>query len=172
MAITPYDQEIQRRNASIHIQVKLLNVPTNIAAPYTKVSLTGEIARIFRGPSTLHIGDLIHFRLNVMSDNADFKDFPLGGSFVSYIDLCQMQFIELYSNGEPPICNPISNSYMLIEKPTDDPVIAQLNEQSWQEILEFERKQDQRRFKEGIIMILICLPIAAIVVFLIIYIVG
>jgi hypothetical protein len=120
--LAPQDYEKARHQALFHLQVELQSLPSNVKMPCEDLRVKGQVVRIFRGHYHFQIRDTVKFALAVLGD----RDAPplSGILWLRDSNLRQMQYIEVFLNGKPPIYDVALYQYELIEAPTDEPVIS------------------------------------------------
>ena len=110
-----YDPAAARREAPIHVQVKLTDLPATDPDGFARVG--GEVVRVFRGETALRHGASIEFRLWMCRRGRE----PTGPAYAYYEDLVAKGYMEAYLEGSPPDCRLVAYEFCLLSEPSDDP---------------------------------------------------
>ena len=110
-----------RLTARFHVQVELTRVPQDFQTP-AAILVEGRVVQIFRGDSSLSVGDKLIFDIHVFRKG---DKLPCGPSFMLYDKFIATRYVEVFLNGIPPRCNvPLDNCIML-SRPTPTPQLPE-----------------------------------------------
>jgi hypothetical protein len=105
-----------RLRSRFHVQVELTRVPGDVRTPAT-ISVDGCIVRIFRGDSSLSIGDRLTFRVSICRSG---DRIPPGNTYQLYDEFLRAQYVEAFLNGTPPHYG-LAVECMILSAPTQKP---------------------------------------------------
>jgi hypothetical protein len=111
-----YDVAEARREAPIHVQIELTDLPTPIPE-LREIKLTGFVVTVFRGSSLLQIGSVVSFPIWICPRGKE----PTGPAFVYRDVLMRLGYVEAYLSGEPPDCRLVGYECRLISTPSLHP---------------------------------------------------
>jgi hypothetical protein len=121
MAIAPWGRAKARREAPLHLQLELTNVPAH--CPESVVPIRGRVVTVFRGQALAALGSVIEFPVWVCSRDK----VPTGPAFIEFASLMGATHIELYLYGTPPECKLAAYEYELLGAPSATPVLSATN---------------------------------------------
>jgi len=87
-----------RVGARFHVQVELSGLPSDLQTP-AAIPVQGCVVRIFRGDSSLSIGDTLAFHVNVCRRD---DRIPCGPAYMLYDEFLRARYLEIFLNGTPP----------------------------------------------------------------------
>ena len=119
MAIALEGRVKARREAQLHVQLELINLPAG--CPESVVSIQGRITTVFRGQALARPGSVVEFPLWVCSSDNE----PTGPAFVYYDRLMAATHMEAYLYGSPPKCKLAAYEFALIGGPSTTPVLSE-----------------------------------------------
>jgi hypothetical protein len=112
---------IARRDAPLHVQIRLTNRPEKVPEPNGgEVPINGEVVKVFRGQALASPGSLITFQLWVCGPGAE----PTGRAFVYFDALAQAIYLEAFLYGRPPQCRLAAYEFELLDEPTPAPTLT------------------------------------------------
>jgi hypothetical protein len=110
-----------RRDAPLHVQLRLTNKPEKIPEPSDEVSIHGYVVKVFRGENLASVGELITFRLWVVCRPGDI---PTGPAYVYYDALMNARHLEAFLYGASPHCRLGAYEFKLMGEPTQEPTMT------------------------------------------------
>ena len=111
-----------RRNAVYHVQVELIGPLPMIDTP-GKVKVKAQVATVFRGSTSLKVGDQVTFEIAVTRKTDHPDSLPYGGQIWTDFDKLEAaRFMEVFLNGEPPDCEVALWQSKLINSVTTSPL--------------------------------------------------
>ena len=114
----PYIEVLKARLAArFHVQVELTRVPQGFQTP-AAIPVEGRVLQIFRGDSSLSLGDELIFDVRVCRES---DTLPFGPSFMLYDRFISTRYMEVFLNGIPPRCNVPLNNCTILSTPTGTP---------------------------------------------------
>jgi hypothetical protein len=119
MAI-PYVAELHARlRARFHVQLELTYLPSEFQTP-TAITVEGFVIHVFRGGSSLSLGDKLTFDVNVCR-RGDLIP-PFGPTYQLYDKFLRARYVETFLNGTPPRCG-VAVDFMILSAPTRKPLL-------------------------------------------------
>ena len=115
MAIHMQGRLMAREQAPFHLQMTL-GSRTNHRG---ESELVGTVVRVFRTDGRLLEGDEVSFPIYICRPG----DEPTGLAYIYEDALARAAFVEAYLFGTPPSCQLAAYEFMLINGPTDQPVM-------------------------------------------------
>ena len=116
MAIPYVGRLSARSRARFHVQVKLSSLLGDFQTP-AAIPVEGSVVRIFRGDSSLSIGDKLAFHVNVCRRE---DRIPCGPAYMSYETFLQARYLETFLDGTPPCVEAIDLG-LILSAPTRKP---------------------------------------------------
>ena len=126
MAIPIQGRLVARDTAPFHLQMTLMPRTNSHGA----AELAGTVVRVFRGDGRLAEGDEICFPIFICRPG----DEPTGPAYVYEEALARNAFVEAYLFGTPPSCQLAAYEFMLIQAPTDHPI---MNSEELEQLLKY-----------------------------------
>ena len=117
MAVAYVGELRSRLSARFHVQIELTRAPSGFQTP-AAVYVDGRVVRLFRGDSSLSIGDKLTFEVNVCRRG---DRLPLGPSFMLYDTFLAARYLEAFLNGSPPHCHLALDQCVALSDPTRRP---------------------------------------------------
>jgi hypothetical protein len=97
----PYIGHLRARlRARFHVQAQVSHSGAEFRTP-AAIPVKGRIVRVFRSGGALRVGDEVMFSVNVCRPN---DEIPPGPAFMPYETFIRATHMEVYLNGEPPMC--------------------------------------------------------------------
>jgi hypothetical protein len=113
-----YDKMSARRNATLHIQIRLTDVPATPPEDYARIG--GAVVRVFHAEIPLEFEAPVSFVVWVCSKGKE----PTGPAYVYHENLLHMGYVEAFLNGKPPNYHLVGYEFTLIGEPSDEPMLT------------------------------------------------
>lgn len=126
MAIPIQGRLTARNQAPFHLQMTLeprLN-------EWGESELAGKVVRVFRTDGRIAEGDQISFGIYICRPG----DEPTGAAYIYEEAVARAVFVEAYLFGTPPSCQLAAYEFMLIDAPTDQPM---MNSEELEQLLKY-----------------------------------
>ena len=117
----PFEARVRaRREAPLHVQLRLTGVPTQCPKPADEVPIEGCVVQVFRGQGFVEPGATIRFPLWICTKG----DEPTGPAYVYHDALLAASHIEAYLYGTPPECQVAVYEFVLLEAASQHPMLS------------------------------------------------
>jgi tetratricopeptide (TPR) repeat protein len=119
--LPPFEYKKARIQACFHVQVEFDTVPPDVRTP-GDVRVNARVIRIFRGSSSLRVGDRVEFAVSSRRKQDGYPA-PGGVLWTDYARLVGARYMEVYLNGKPPDCPVALWQSEILETACDTPVL-------------------------------------------------
>ncbi len=141
MAVPYVGHLAARLRAALHVQVELTLIPRDFQTP-AAVPVESRLVRIFRGPSSLSLGQQVRFSLHVYRHGDVILPFP---AFVLYDRFRMARYMEVFLNGTPPACEVALDEWEILDRPTTTPQLPASRLEYFVERVKWTLRQRARR---------------------------